>query len=261
MISRDLAMALDPALFMAEAGYPPDPWQATFVRSASPRTLLLSSRQLGKSTVTGALASHAALYLPGSLILLMAPSQQQSRELFRKVCAFHREAADTDPEAESAQRLELSNGSRIVSLSGNPTTVRGFSGPRLVILDEAAWIEDELFHAVTPMLAAGGRLIAMTTPNGRRGWFYDAWADNDPAWDRTRVTALQSPRITPEFLALERAAKPEWRYRQEYLCEFVDTDEQLFPTDMIARAITPDVPPLFSPSAFPSFSSGAGYAA
>jgi hypothetical protein len=245
MIGRDLALALDPALFMGEAGFAPDPWQAGFLRSTSPRSLLLCSRQTGKSTVTGALASHTAIYEPGSLVLLLAPSQQQSRELFRKVLAFHREAADLDPDAESAQRIELANGSRIVSLSGNPTTVRGFSGPRLVILDEAAWIEDELFHAVTPMLAAGGRLIAMTTPNGRRGWFHDAWAGNDATWHRTRVTALESPRIAPDFLALERASKPEWRFRQEYLCEFVDTEEQLFGSDLIDAAFTSDVQPLF----------------
>jgi hypothetical protein len=133
--------------------------------------MLLCSRQTGKSTVTAALACHTALYEPGSLVLCLAPSQNQSRELFRKLVNFYREAGDLDPEAESAQRLELPDGSRVVSLSGNPATVRGYSGPRLVILDEAAWIDDELFHAVTPMLAAGGRLVAMTTPFGRRGWF------------------------------------------------------------------------------------------
>jgi Terminase large subunit, T4likevirus-type, N-terminal len=244
MIALDLARALDPALFMESAGFPPDPWQSSFLRSAAPRSLLLCSRQSGKSTVTAALASHVAIFEAGALVLVLAPSQQQSRELFRKVLAFHREAAAEDPEAESAQRVELPNGSRIVSLSGNPTTVRGFSGPRLVILDEAAWIEDELFHAVTPMLAAGGRLIAMTTPFGRREWFYDAWTNGGEAWHRTRVSALESPRLTPEFLALERASKPEWRYRQEYLCEFVDTDEQLFGSDLIARAITASVAPL-----------------
>jgi len=250
MSLRDLAHALDPALYMNAAGYGPDPWQSTFLRSTSPRSLLLCSRQTGKSTVTGALASHTAIYEPGALVLLLAPSQQQSRELFRKVLAFHREAADLDPEAESAQRIELPNGSRIVSLSGNPTTVRGFSGPRLVILDEAAWIEDELFHAVTPMLAAGGRLIAMTTPNGRRGWFHDAWANGGEAWHRTLVTAHDSPRITPEFLALEQASKPDWRFRQEYLCQFVDTDETLFSTDLISRAIVPGTTPLLSPFAW-----------
>lgn len=245
MIGRDFALALDRARFMREAGYSPDPWQSTFLRSSASRMLLLTSRQIGKSTTTAALASHTALFEPGALILIVAPSQQQSRELYRKVCAFHREASDLDPEAESAMRLELPNGSRIVSLSGNPMTVRGFSGPRLIIIDEAAFIEDDLFHAVTPMLANGGRLVALTTPFGRRGWFHEAWAGNDPSWTRTRITADQSPRITPAFLAAERAAKPEWRILQEYFCEFVDTDEQVFSSADIAAAITPAVSPLF----------------
>src|SRR3954465_13482644 len=169
---------------MAEAGFRPDPWQAAFLRSTAARSLLLCARQTGKSTSTAALATHVAVYEPGSLVLLFAPSQAQSREIFRKVVAFYKVAGTIDPEAESAQRLELPNGSRIVSLSGNPNTARGYSGPKLVILDEAAWIEDELFHAVTPMLAAGGRLIAMTTPFGRRGWFYEAWANGGEAWSR-----------------------------------------------------------------------------
>ena len=246
MLARDLTLALDPAAYMAAAGFPPDIWQRDFLRSTAARSLLLCSRQTGKSTVTAALASHTATYAPGSLVLLLAPSQQQSRELFRKVVAFHREAAPEDIEAESAQRLELPNGSRIVSLSGNATTVRGFSGPRLVVLDEAAFVDDELFHAITPMLAAGGRLIAMTTPFGRRGWFHEAWSGGDAAWARTRITADMSPRITPEFLAMERAAKPAWRVQQEYFCEFVDTDEQVFGSDHIAAAISDAVRPLFS---------------
>src|SRR4051794_3840344 len=241
---RDLALALDRAAFMEAAGFRPDAWQADFVRSDAARFLLLCCRQSGKSTSTAALATHTALYEPGSLVLLFAPSQNQSREIFRKVVEFYRLAGTVDPEAESAQRLELPNGSRIVSLSGNPNTARGYSGSRLVILDEAAWIEDELFHAVTPMLAAGGRLIAMSTPFGRRGWFHDAWADGGDAWSRLKVTAEDSPRITPEFLALERATKPEWRIRQEYYCDFVDTDEQLFGSDLIAGALAADVRPL-----------------
>src|SRR3954453_9271302 len=209
---RDLALALDRPAFMAAAGFPPQPWQIAFLRSNAPRSLLLCARQTGKSTSTAALATHTALYEPGSLVLLFAPSQAQSRELFRKLVAFHKLAGTVDPEAESAQRLELPNGSRIVSLSGNPNTARGYSGPKLVILDEAAWIDDDLFHAVTPMLAAGGRLITMSTPFGRRGWFHQAWADGGEAWSRLKVTADDSPRITPEFLALERATKPEPDY-------------------------------------------------
>jgi hypothetical protein len=49
--------------------------------------------------------------------------------------------------AESALRLELANGSRIVSLPGSGETVRGYSAPRLVIVDEASRVPDELMGA------------------------------------------------------------------------------------------------------------------
>lgn len=195
--------------------------------------------------MTAALASHTAIFEPGALVLLLAPSQQQSREIFRKVCEFVRGIATVELDAESASRIEFPNGSRIVSLSGNPMTVRGFSGPRLVVLDEAAFIDDELYHAVSPMLVAGGRLVAMTTPNGRRGFFHEFWAGDDPLWHRTRVTAHDSPRVTAEFLETERASKPLWRFQAEYECRFVDNEEQVFGSDMITGTISPAVLPLF----------------
>jgi hypothetical protein len=37
------------------------------------------------------------------------------------------------------------------------------------------------------MLSGGGRLIAMTTPQGRRGWFFEAWTRGGDAWQRTRI--------------------------------------------------------------------------
>lgn len=240
--SRDLLLALDRAAFMAEAGKTPAPWQRTVLRSTARRQLLLTARQAGKSTVIAALASHTAIYEPGSLVLLIAPSQQQSRELYRKVVAFHREAADLAPDAESAQRLELPNGSRIVSLSGNPMTLRGFSGPRLVIFDEAAFSEDVLYTAARPMLMGGGRLIAMSTPNGKRGWFWKAWEKEGALWERTRVTAWNSELHDPVLVEEERTSMPGFLFRQEYECEFVDTEDQLFASDDLAAMTTPAVP-------------------
>lgn len=246
MITNDLARALDPARFMMDAGFAPDPWQRDFLRATALRTLLLCARQTGKSTVTAALASHVALFEPGALVLLFAPSQNQSRELYRKVLSFHRQASNTDPDAESAQRLELSNGSRIISLSGNPVSSRGYSAPRLIIIDEAAFLDDALYYAITPMLAAGGRLIAMTTPCGKRGFFYDAWTNGGDVWHRTKITAFDTSRMSPDFLEATRATTPDWRFSQEFLCEFVDNDETLFGSDMVSAAMSPDVAPIFS---------------
>jgi hypothetical protein len=80
------------------------------------------------------------------------------------------------PESESALQLELENGSRIVSLPGKEGTIRGYPGARLLAIDEAAWVPDDLYLAVRPMLAVSdGRLVALSTPHGTRGWFYEAW--------------------------------------------------------------------------------------
>ena len=104
-------------------------------RSGSPRMLLNASRQSGKSTVSAALAVWTALYEPGALALLLSPALRQSQELFRKCLDFYRAADQAEPpEAESALRLELANGSRIVSLPGKEGTIRGYSGVRLLIV-------------------------------------------------------------------------------------------------------------------------------
>ena len=80
----------------------------------------------------------------------------------------------------SVLKAELANGSRIVALPGNERTVRGYAAADLIIIDEANRVEDDLISAVRPMMATSqGRLIALTTPAGKRGWFYESWIGDD----------------------------------------------------------------------------------
>jgi hypothetical protein len=245
-MADDLAIALDPSLLMERAGQVPDDWQRQVLRSESKRQLLLCSRQAGKSTVTACLALHTALYSAPALVLLLSPSLRQSQELFRKVLDVWRALdASVTPENESALRLELSNGSRIVSLPGKEETIRGFSGAKLLVIDEASRVVDSLYYSVRPMLAvSGGKLICMTTPFGKRGFFHQEWTGGQ-GWERVKITADDCPRISKAFLAEERRTLGDWWYRQEYGCEFVDTVTQVFPSDLIAQAIDNDLPPLF----------------
>ncbi len=85
MLADDLAAALDPAMFARSVGIVPDAWQADVLRSTHPRVLMNCSRQSGKSLTAAMVALHAAIYQPGSLTLLLSPSQRQSAELFRVV--------------------------------------------------------------------------------------------------------------------------------------------------------------------------------
>ena len=180
---------------------------------------------------------------PESLVLLLSPSLRQSQELYRKVAQFL--TMPVDIERESALRLELANGSRIISLPGTEGTIRGYSGVSLLIIDEASRVLDELYLAVRPMLAVSqGRLVGLTTPWGKRGWFYNEYIGTEP-WERTKITAYECPRISREFLEQEKRTMPPMWFAAEYMCEFTDTEDQVFTTEHVMGAVSAAVKPLF----------------
>ncbi len=242
MIATELAMALDPVQMARGAGIEPDTWQAQLLRSQAQRVLVNCSRQSGKSTTTAILADHTAFYEPGSTILLLSPSLRQSSELFRKCMDVYRALDRPVPaEAETALKLELENESRIVSLPGKEGTVRGISKVKLLIIDEASRVPNELYISVRPMLAvSGGRLIILSTPNGKRGFFHDAFK-NRTNWHYFEIDATKCPRISPEFLAEEKENMGEYWFLQEYMCQFMDAEMAAFREEDIERIVKSDI--------------------
>ncbi len=233
-------MALDPVAFAVERlGFTPDDWQAAVLRDQGKRLLLNCHRQSGKSTTIAIKALHWAIYQRDSLILLVSPSFRQSGELFRKVVDFFWRLENAPALLEDNKlSLTMENKSRIVSLPGHEETIRGFSGAKLIIEDEASRVPDELYVAVRPMLAASdGDLVLMSTPFGKRGHFYEEWMNGGPEWERVEVKVTQSPRISKVFLTGEKRALGEHFYAQEYMCEFRDTIDQLFSSELIEKAL------------------------
>jgi hypothetical protein len=239
----------DPARIMADAGLQPDPWQSECLRAPPQYQLLLCSRQAGKSQTAAGLALRTALLQPGSLVLLLSPTLRQSGELFRDKVkrlynALGRPVATVQ---ESALTMELANGSRVVSLPGEEGSIRGYSGVALLVVDEAARVDDALYCTIRPMLAISrGQLVALSTPFGRRGWFYDAWQSAEP-WRRVKITAAQCPRITLEFLAEERRSIGERWFNQEYGCEFLSAIGAVFSGTDIDAAFVATVKPMEFP--------------
>jgi len=233
----------------ADLGFTLDPWQRDVVTTDAREVLLLCSRQAGKSTTAAVLGLQTALYRPGSLVLIVAPSERQAGRLFRTLAqGYRRLGGAVAADSETKLSLELSNGSEAHALPGKEGTIRGFSGVDVLIVDEAARVPDDTYHAVRPMLAvSGGRLLALSTPFGKRGWFHDAWTAGGDGWHRVTVTAEQIPRIDPAWLAEERRRLPDRWFRQEYLCAFVETDDQVFGYDEVMAALSDAVTPLFGP--------------
>jgi hypothetical protein len=247
-LDQDLAWALDPVLFARQAlGFAPDPWQQQALRWRGHGLLLNCSRQSGKSTIAALLAVHQALYRPRSLTLCVSASLRQSSELFRKVGDWF-ERLPIRPGMREDNRLScvLDNGSRIVSLPSSEATIRGFSAVDLIIFDEASRVDDPLYYSVRPMLAVSrGRLIAMSTPFGKRGWWYEAWEHGGDEFERIKVPATDIPRITPEFLASELRNLGTWWFNQEYLCSFEESINSVFSLDLLEAAERADLVPVW----------------
>jgi Helicase len=243
-LARDFARALDPCILARDCGIEPDAVQAGLLTTTSHMTLVCCCRQWGKSTTTAIVALHEALYNAPAMVVVISPSQPQSTELFRKVHSFWQKLPGAPAaEQESLTRMELANGSRIVSLPGSEKTVRGYSAASLIIMDEAARVPDELLQAVRPMLATtSGRFIALSTPAGRRGWFYKEWTEGE-GWERISVKGADCARISPDFLAAElRMHGPMW-FAEEYQCAFIDQNTSAFSTQLIEQALRDDFAP------------------
>jgi hypothetical protein len=149
---------------------------------------------------------------------------------------------------ESALRCELQNHSRIVALPGSEKTTRGYARASLVIVDEAARCDDDLITALRPAMATsegGGRLVCLSTPAGRIGFFYESWEHGGAEWYRVRVPASECPRISAEFLKGEMKAHGPMKFAQEYELSFIDDSCAAFAGGIIEAAFDKGIRPLW----------------
>ena len=223
--------------FARSVGLDPDPWQTEVLASDHPRKLLCCGRQTGKSTVAAVLAIHRALTKPGSTVLVVAPGERQAKLLFSKAASLYRQAGYPLP-AHSERRtgLELGNGSVIEALPAVERTTRGYSVD-LLLVDEAAAVGDMDYHGILPaLISTRGRQVLLSTPRGKRGFFHELWHSNDD-WLRIAIRSDETPRIRGEDLEVFRKTMPEQFFRQEFYCEFLDTEGGLFSYSDVEAAL------------------------
>lgn len=133
--------------------------------------------------------------------------------------------------------LSLPNASRILALPGAASSNCGYSA-HLLLFEEAAFIPDPVFAALTPSLAAtNGALWLLSSAGAPSGFFYDIWSNPDLPYSRFCATAHQCPRISERHLVEARLALGELRFRREYLCHFTTEQHPLFPHELLDAAL------------------------
>jgi hypothetical protein len=216
--------------FLGCTGNKAYPWQIAILKDNDRRLLLNCARQSGKSTTVALLALLEAIRLPEALVVIISRTREQARELFGMVRGFHLKLGNRYLEQTSRYRHTLENGSRIVCLPCKEDSIRGYSHVTTLILDEAARIPEDVYKGAQPMLSASsGRLILLSTPYGKRGFFYNAWVHGGPRWKRVEISADRIAHLDRQELEDYRAEHGESWYRQEFYCSFESVEGLVYP--------------------------------
>jgi len=193
------------------------------------------------SAVAALLGLVEALFIPDATVLLVSPVHRQSRLAFKIAVKFFRRLGSPLEQRCTVDELELTNGSQMVCVPGSEGRIRGYANVSLLIIDEAARVPDDLFHAVLPMVVVcNGRVICLSTPFGKRGFFHDAWANGGDDWQRFEVPASRIPRLKPASLEYQRRSLGAAKFRQEFGCSFESLEGLVYPD--FARCVSPAAP-------------------
>ena len=212
---------------------------------------------MGKSTIISIKAAKYAAENPKKNIMVIASVDRQSYLLFEKILSYlhenHRDMIKKGKDRPTKHKVVLKNGSVIHSLPCGMSGygIRGFT-INLLIADEAAFIPEEVWTAVTPMLAiTRGDIWLLSTPHGKEGFYYRCFSDE--SFTAFHVSSEDCPRKDQKFLDREKARMTKVQYAQEYLGEFCDELMRFFSDKLINNCMVADQPklsPLFKGDTF-----------
>ena len=212
-----------------------DKWQKEVYDETEKNIIIKSGRQVGKTFTIGLKIVKEAVTRPKTTWMILSRTQRQSGHLFDHVKQLLRDL-DVDLEDEPTMtRAKLSNGSIIYSLPSGWTGA-GIRGYTLhgVAFEEAAYIPDEVFTTVRPMIATtNGQMIMLSTPNGPQGYFYNTY--HDKSYRRWNIPSKMCTRIPLSFLREEKKRMSKVEYQREYEGRFTHVQDGLIDIELIQR--------------------------
>ncbi len=227
----------------------PHPAQVEILRDRHQFITVVAGRRFGKTKCMAFSAIHYAITKPGSIQFILAPSYNQANIMFWEITTLLSKSILVHLIERIYKtpfsRIIFKNGSEIHARSTTkPEYLRGHKAHR-VILDEAAYIPDEVIsQVVEPMLADfNGSWIKIGTPFGRNH-FYDSYlkgqSDAYPDYSSFRFSSLDNPHISSEFIEKKRREYGESSiiFRTEYLAEFVEDQNAVFTWKDIQKNIS-----------------------
>lgn len=225
------------------------------------KTVVLSARQTGKSTVSSMYLLWFALFNPNKTILIAANKNKNAMEMIGRIqYAYEYVPMWMKPGVKddgwNKHELKFDNDSRIVSEATSENSGRGMS-ISLLYLDEFAFvkpsIQEEFWTSILPTLSTGGGCIMTSTPNGATDKFSTIWRAStmDSNTDGVQFEPIhvkwdEPPGRDAAFKAEQLSLLGETKWAQEYECEFISSDPLLIDSMILQilrkKVIKYDVP-------------------
>jgi len=235
---------------MEQLQFHAEPKQKEVLDSASKYLILCCNRQWGKTTTIAIKALHHAITKQDQTIVILSRTKGQAAILIQRAGIFAgRLNLKTRRVMGFPYSLQLPNGSNIIAVAHSGDTSVGNTA-NVLIVDEAALVQDAVYWYVSASVSrTHGKIWIMSTPRRQAGFFYNIWHDNTPKWHRIFSDVTDCPDIDQEYLEMQKASDII-RYRQDFLCEFIQPADRLTDMETIQKMLRSDIdqwefPPIF----------------
>src|SRR3990167_180751 len=239
-----------------------DEWQKEIV-TAEGNLCICSGRQVGKSTAVSIKAADYAVKNPKKFILIVSVTEDQSERFISMILQYLNENHKPYLRVKSRDKptkgqIKLSNGStiRCKPIGATGFGVLGYTVDCL-IADEAAFMPEAVWNALTPMmLTTGGPIILISTPNISEGFFFNAFTKQELGFRAFHISSEDVANSRPEpqrtkmwaVLNAEKGRMTQSEYARWYLAIFQDQFKQYYPYSVIAECPKTKREPLSSRS-------------
>ena len=194
-----------------------------------------SKRQVGKTTMAENILLDFAINRPGTLSVLVEPTLDQSRRVYKELVKAMEGAPVLRRKNDSLLELEFATGSVILFKSAEQRdNLRGFTVSGILIVDECAFIMDEVFDIMLPSTDVfRAPILLISTPKLKQGFYYRYYSAGMEGANPNIVSVDfndydTSFLLTPDKLEQYRTMMPRAQFQTEYLGEFLDSDSVLF---------------------------------
>ena len=196
------------------------------------------SRQSGKTTMAEILIIEAMVNKKCTCAYI-SPSFAQGKKVYREIASLLNQTKLINKKNSTDLTIELINGSYLQFFTAqSPTAIRGNTISGLLVIDECAYLPETtpdgqmLWSMVIQPItkAKKPKILFISTPNGKQGLFYDKYLEglNSDTVKTVECNIYTDSTISKEEIEEIKNNTPPLAWRQEFLCEFLDSALTVF---------------------------------